>query len=266
MATLCPVDTLCADVMETVSKLSSSRDLHNFAFRSLLRTMVQMRDFAWYNQVLIWLQCPAARRLASYDAWKQCGRTVTRGARGVAILTPVTDSACMEGALPFEMCGDFPLTLGQPFRKTYVFSESDTVGPTAVRRRRGSVPRLAETLAQQLTSVAERQGIKFPPAEIRTIVPDAPPLLTSLVYRRLLAHHAEGSSIPQIQLELPAASYSLLYWLGVTIPGILTFDFSGIDADGLSRILEAVSSVLPSLIADFATPETPTTHARPVAA
>lgn len=266
MAINSPVDTLCADVMETLTKFSSSRNLHDPAFRSLLRTMVRMRHFAWYNQVLIWLQSPDAPRVASYQEWKRCGRSVTRGARGVAILTPVGERLCQESDLLFEICGTPTPLLSQPFRKTYVFAEADTAGQTPVRRRLGSVPRLADSLTQQLNAVAQRHKVKFPPMEVRGIVPDAPPLLTSLVYRRLLAHHAEESSIPHIELELPAACYALLYWLGVTIPGRLTFDFSGIDAAGLGHAMESVSFVLPVLIADLNPAETPTAHARPMAA
>ncbi len=66
-------------------------------FRKFLLTMAKFHDYSIGNLILIMLQKPNATRVAGFSTWKDLGRWVTKGEKGIAILAP-----CMppKGAKP----------------------------------------------------------------------------------------------------------------------------------------------------------------------
>jgi len=58
-------------------------------FRLFLTTMSKFHDYSIGNQILIMLQKPEATRVAGFNTWKDLGRWVKRGEKGIAILAPV---------------------------------------------------------------------------------------------------------------------------------------------------------------------------------
>jgi len=58
-------------------------------FRQFLTTMSRFHDYSIGNQILIMIQKPDATRVAGFNTWKELGRWVKKGAKGIAILAPV---------------------------------------------------------------------------------------------------------------------------------------------------------------------------------
>jgi hypothetical protein len=58
-------------------------------FRMFLTTMSKFHDYSIGNQILIMLQKPEAVRVAGFNTWKDLGRWVKKGEKGIAILAPV---------------------------------------------------------------------------------------------------------------------------------------------------------------------------------
>ncbi|OPZ16103.1 MAG: hypothetical protein BWZ04_03202 [Firmicutes bacterium ADurb.BinA205] len=89
--------------------------------------MSKFTNYSAGNCILIMLQKPEASLVAAFGKWKQLGRTVNKGEKGIAILAPMTfrnkqsDVEDEEGQDEAET-----RTLG--FRKVYVFDVSQTSG------------------------------------------------------------------------------------------------------------------------------------------
>ena len=61
----------------------------SYQFRLFLTTMSKFHDYSIGNTILIMIQRPAATHVAGFNTWKDLGRWVKRGERGIAILAPV---------------------------------------------------------------------------------------------------------------------------------------------------------------------------------
>ena len=57
-------------------------------FRKFLLTMAKFHDYSIGNLILIMLQKPNATRVAGFSTWKDLGRSVKKGEKGIAILAP----------------------------------------------------------------------------------------------------------------------------------------------------------------------------------
>lgn len=63
------------------------QDSHQF--RMFLTTMAKFHDYSIGNQILIMIQKPEATRVAGFNTWKDLGRWVKKGEKGISILAPV---------------------------------------------------------------------------------------------------------------------------------------------------------------------------------
>ena len=61
----------------------------SYQFRLFLTTMSKFHDYSIGNQILIMIQKPDATRVAGFNTWKDLGRWVRKGEKGIAILAPV---------------------------------------------------------------------------------------------------------------------------------------------------------------------------------
>jgi len=61
----------------------------SYQFRLFLTTMSKFHDYSIGNQILIMLQKPDAARVAGFNTWKDLGRWVRKGEKGIAILAPI---------------------------------------------------------------------------------------------------------------------------------------------------------------------------------
>jgi len=58
-------------------------------FRLFLTTMAKFHDYSIGNQILIMIQKKEATKVAGFNTWKNLGRWVKKGEKGIAILAPV---------------------------------------------------------------------------------------------------------------------------------------------------------------------------------
>ncbi len=62
---------------------------HSETLRNYLAAMARFHRYSLHNLILIVSQRPDATRVAGFHTWKQLGRNVKKGARGIMILAPV---------------------------------------------------------------------------------------------------------------------------------------------------------------------------------
>ncbi|MDD5702309.1 MAG: ArdC family protein [Dehalococcoidales bacterium] len=110
-------------------------------FRLFLTTMSKFHDYSIGNQILIMLQKPDATRVAGFNTWKDMGRWVKTGEKGIAILAPIfppratcekCGSRIPKNARFCPKCGKTIEVEVDPsprfFRVVYVFDLSQTEG------------------------------------------------------------------------------------------------------------------------------------------
>ncbi|MBI2852745.1 MAG: DUF192 domain-containing protein [Chloroflexi bacterium] len=78
------IDEVLKQLKEGVEGIQDS-----YQFRLFLTTMSKFHDYSIGNQILIMLQKPDAARVAGFNTWKDTGRWVRKGEKGIAILAPV---------------------------------------------------------------------------------------------------------------------------------------------------------------------------------
>ncbi len=108
-------------------------------FRLFLSTMGKFHDYSIGNMILIMLQKPQAIHVAGFNTWKELGRWVKSGEKGIAIFAPVFPPAATCGKCGVRVprsakycpkCGE-EVNLGEEmaatprhFRVVYVFERS----------------------------------------------------------------------------------------------------------------------------------------------
>ncbi len=83
---------------EGLKALQSSDD-----WRSMLEGMAQVGAlsvgrYSFQNQILIWQQRPGTRLAATFQTWKEHGRFVRKGEKGICILAPIVKKVGEDGA------------------------------------------------------------------------------------------------------------------------------------------------------------------------
>lgn len=97
-------------------------------FREYLAVAAKFHQYSFHNQIMIWSQAPESTRVAGFNAWKELGRTVRKGEKGIAIFAPMmfkareTDDVAEDG----ETSTRDGTRIG--FRLVYVFDISQTDG------------------------------------------------------------------------------------------------------------------------------------------
>jgi hypothetical protein len=120
------------------------QDSHQF--RIFLTTMSKFHDYSIGNQILIMLQKPEATRVAGFNTWKDLGRWVKKGEKGIAILAPVMPPRskatcpgcgaevsrkaryCPECGHGLETTSEIDMEQPRYFRVVHVFDLSQTEG------------------------------------------------------------------------------------------------------------------------------------------
>jgi len=96
---------------------------HSERFTEYLAAMARFHRYSWHNIMLIASQRPDATRVAGFHTWKQLGRNVKKGAKGIMILAPVVLRKTKDEASE-ENRSSGPAG----FRAVYVFDQMDTDG------------------------------------------------------------------------------------------------------------------------------------------
>ncbi len=132
------IDAVLRQLKEGVESVQNSEN-----FRQFLLAMSKFHDYSIGNLILIAIQKPDATRVAGFNTWKDLGRWVKKGEKGIAILAPVmpprpTCPACgakiPRGARYCPQCGEavegeeaIEVTPAY-FKVVYVFDVSQTEG------------------------------------------------------------------------------------------------------------------------------------------
>ena len=110
------------------------------SYAQYISAMAKFHHYSFGNALLILFQCPHATNVAGYNTWKQLGRQVKKGEKGIMILAPCNFQAVLVQEKIDPQTGQTlygpdgtPLTEKKPilpnrFRITYVFDLSQTEG------------------------------------------------------------------------------------------------------------------------------------------
>ena len=77
------VNEVLKRLREGIEKITDSRD-----FREYLITASKFWDYSFGNQMLIMIQKPGASKVMGFNQWKEVGRFVKKGEKGISILAP----------------------------------------------------------------------------------------------------------------------------------------------------------------------------------
>jgi hypothetical protein len=143
-------------------------------WQQMLRTAARLPSYSPHNVLLITSQCPHARAVAGFHTWKQLGRSVRKGEKGIAILAPIAPRATAAAAASPSPDVPAPTDLTAPaedlrprramsFRVVHVFDISQTEGPDLPELPR---PTLLEGeappgLIDGLTSHVQQEGYQL---------------------------------------------------------------------------------------------------------
>lgn len=130
------VDAVMKQLQAGVESIQGS-----YQFRLFLTTMSKFHDYSIGNVILIGIQKPDAVRVAGFNTWRDMGRWVRKGERGIAILAPVMPPRpeCSEcgakipkGSRYCPKCGAEvgmeEIEMPRYFKVVYVFDVSQTEG------------------------------------------------------------------------------------------------------------------------------------------
>jgi hypothetical protein len=97
------------------------------ALTAYLAAMARFHRYSFGNIMAIARQCPTATRVAGYQTWKELGRHVKKGEKGIQIFAPMvvkrgrTDTDSLQ-----PEANPHPVIIG--FRPVYVWDQSQTIG------------------------------------------------------------------------------------------------------------------------------------------
>jgi antirestriction protein ArdC len=150
-------EVIAANVQSLIEQLEAGQ---SDALTAYLNAMSRFRNYSFGNILEIARQKPEATRVAGFWKWKELGRSVKKGEKGIRILAPIvgirrkTDEEAAKSDPAYQ---NKPVLVG--FRSAYVFDVSQTEGaelPT-MREISGDVGENRD----RLISFIERQGIEL---------------------------------------------------------------------------------------------------------
>src|SRR3954452_5248866 len=89
-----------AAIQESLTRLEQAVSaIHDSdTFRSYLDAQARFHSYSFANVLLILSAKPDATRVAGYQTWKQLGRQVRRGEKGIRIIVPIRGRAATSAA------------------------------------------------------------------------------------------------------------------------------------------------------------------------
>jgi hypothetical protein len=96
---------------------------HSEKLREYLGAMARFHRYSWHNVMLISSQRPDATHVAGFNTWKQLGRFVKKGAKGIMILAPIVHKKSKE-----DVSDEEQTQTAVTFRAVFVFDQGDTDG------------------------------------------------------------------------------------------------------------------------------------------
>lgn len=233
------------------------------AFRAYLATMARFHRYSPRNILLIRAQCPNATHVAGFHAWRhKFGRTVQRGARGIAILSPIV----IRPPTTEDADDDESTPIG--FRTAYVFDESQTSGPplpealSAQGNPGAYLERLQQMVAKRgiqlsySTEIAPARGVSSLGAI--TLLPNMQPGEHFSVLVHELAHEllhdrtarSDRAAANQQELEAEAVAFVVCHGVGleaVTASADYLLHYAA-DRAALARSLDRIQRLASELL------------------
>lgn len=238
---------------------------HSETLRKYLSAMAMFHRYSLHNVMLIASQRPDATRVAGYHTWKQLGRHVKQGAKGILILAPIMHKNAEE-QISQEREGE---RVAVGFRAAYVFDVADTDGEP--------LPELGTTqgdptrYTERLKAFVVRRGIQLEysadiyPAkgqcqpEKIILLPNLPPAEEFSVLAHEMAHsllHQQGrrseTSKRIRETEAEAVAYVVCEGVGLKAEGSADYIrlYSGdkdMLTDSLDHIQRASAEILSAI-------------------
>jgi hypothetical protein len=127
------LQALHSKLADAIAALASEQ-----GWQQMLRLAAALPSYSAHNVLLITTQRPDATAVAGFHTWKQLGRSVRKGERGIAILAPLVRRAAAPEAPPAaaEAAAGTPTDSAAStgrriagFRVVHVFDISQTTGP-----------------------------------------------------------------------------------------------------------------------------------------
>jgi hypothetical protein len=131
------------------------------AFREYLRLSGRMHQYSWGNRLLIRLQRPDTAMVAGFHRWRQLGRPVRKGSRGLQILAPMVVKQRADSDLAgystdrATVSADGTLDKVVGYRVAHVFAVEDTEGAPISRPQ--PIPEADDS--EESSKIAERLAL-----------------------------------------------------------------------------------------------------------
>jgi len=151
-------EVIAANVQSLIEQLETG---HSDALTAYLNAMSRFHNYSLGNILEIARQRPDATRVGGFWKWKELGRSVKKGEKGIRILAPIVgvrrkkDDESKASADPAAI--NKPVLVG--FRSAYVFDVSQTEG-AELPELRGITGDVGEN-RDRLIAFIERQGIEL---------------------------------------------------------------------------------------------------------
>ena len=118
-------ELIAANIKLLIEQLEAE---HSDALTNYLTAMSRFHNYSFGNVLEIARQMPTATRVAGFWAWKNLGRSVNAGAKGIRILAPIVGVRRKKDAEANKDITKQPERVLLGFRNAYVFDVSQTDG------------------------------------------------------------------------------------------------------------------------------------------
>jgi antirestriction protein ArdC len=150
-------EVIAANVQSLIDQLEAG---HSDALTAYLNAMSRFHNYSFGNILEIARQRPDATRVAGFWKWKELGRSVKKGEKGIRILAPIVGirrKTNEEAAKSDPVYQNKPVLVG--FRSAYVFDVSQTEGAELpeMREIKGDVGENRD----RLIAFIDQQGIEL---------------------------------------------------------------------------------------------------------
>jgi len=236
------------------------------AFRAFLDVQAKFHRYSWHNSMLILAQYPEASRVAGFQKWRELGRFVRKGERGIAIFAPCTAKRTETD----EVTGEDVERKRLYFRIVHVFDVAQTDGEALPMLDVPSVESAADVLLASLERVANKRGIAVAYVETRdghygtskggsidiatghATGQQSKTLAHELAHETL--HHVKGLRIDRNQAELEAESVAYVvcrhFGLDVEVRASRYIALWGGNAEALRESLSRIADTARGIIDD----------------
>jgi antirestriction protein ArdC len=266
---------LNADIRRTIEQLANETDTarQSELFRNYLKTSAAFWDYSWHNQMLIWRQRPDASYVGGFNTWLKCGRYVSRGEKGIAILAPMFFKDKKQTAEANE-----EETRRIWFKVVYVFDISQTDGNSLPELPTKSVGQRGEDMLNRLLAFAQSRGIavrfvekcslngaagtsRGNEIEIRTSETDVTTQAATLAHeiahsllhwtadgKRITSRDGKGIDRQQRELEAEATAYTVCSYFGISPPSDFYLATYSVTPAMLLEAVETIAATVKTIL------------------